>query len=206
MMSCAEIALAIDASLDFLATTWRDTPIRQRSLRAAFDRDWGLLTLKNRIPSPVYRSSVVVSAIPRCAPVVGTSCVTHCRQHSPYEHPVPSAGCLFKALADKDMLREIAPGRYCLHGLLRRYAQEKLAATEAECTDAHVRHCAYFAGLADRAGTESGGPRKNLWCSRLNSEQENFEAALQWALGRPDLRLDAAQRIAPVLARYRQNP
>jgi predicted ATPase len=37
VLTCREIAHEIERGMDFLATTMRDVPERQRSLRAAFD-------------------------------------------------------------------------------------------------------------------------------------------------------------------------
>ena len=44
VLSCAEIADEIARSIDFLTTTMRDVPERQRSIRAVFDHSWHLLS------------------------------------------------------------------------------------------------------------------------------------------------------------------
>ena len=44
VLSCAEIADEIEQNIDFLATAMRDVPARHRSLRAAFDQSWRLLS------------------------------------------------------------------------------------------------------------------------------------------------------------------
>ena len=44
VLSCAEIADEIEQNIDFLATSMRDVPERHRSLRAAFDQSWRLLS------------------------------------------------------------------------------------------------------------------------------------------------------------------
>ena len=43
-LPCSEIADEIERNLDFLATSMRDVPERHRSLRAAFDQSWRLLS------------------------------------------------------------------------------------------------------------------------------------------------------------------
>ena len=48
MLSCAEIADEIERNIDFLATSMRDVPERHRSLRAAFDQSWRLLSDEQR--------------------------------------------------------------------------------------------------------------------------------------------------------------
>jgi predicted ATPase/DNA-binding XRE family transcriptional regulator len=44
VLACAEIAQEIEYNLGFLTTSLRDVPPRHRSLRAAFDHSWRLLT------------------------------------------------------------------------------------------------------------------------------------------------------------------
>jgi hypothetical protein len=52
MLSLSEIAAQIagesEAGIDFLTADWRDMPERQRSMRAVFDRSWGLLSERER--------------------------------------------------------------------------------------------------------------------------------------------------------------
>src|SRR5438046_604753 len=48
VLSVQEVANEIQKSLDFLETDQRDLPERQRSLRAAFDYSWKLLTEQER--------------------------------------------------------------------------------------------------------------------------------------------------------------
>jgi predicted ATPase len=44
VLPCAEIADEIEGNIDFLATSMRGVPERHRSLRAAIDHSWRLLT------------------------------------------------------------------------------------------------------------------------------------------------------------------
>ena len=48
ILSCAEIADEIEGNIDFLATSMRDVPERQRSLRVTIDQSWRLLTDEQR--------------------------------------------------------------------------------------------------------------------------------------------------------------
>ena len=43
-----EVVQEIERNLDFLATSLRDVPERHRSLRAAFDHSWRLLSAAER--------------------------------------------------------------------------------------------------------------------------------------------------------------
>jgi transcriptional regulator with XRE-family HTH domain len=48
VLTCNEIAQEIESSLDFLTTSMRDVPRRQRSLRATFNHSWRLLSADER--------------------------------------------------------------------------------------------------------------------------------------------------------------
>ncbi len=49
VLTCREIAHEIERGMDFLATSMRDVPERQRSLRAAFDHSWNLLAWMSEV-------------------------------------------------------------------------------------------------------------------------------------------------------------
>ncbi|RIK46585.1 MAG: hypothetical protein DCC57_15335 [Chloroflexi bacterium] len=197
MMACAEIADAIDAGLDFLETTWRDLPARQRSLRASFDDSWGRLRQEEQ--EALACLSVFGGEFGHAAAraVVGALCAHRCRQDAAGERPRPSAGCLFRAFVEQAWLYEVAPGRYRLHGLLRRYAEEKLSQHAAEHAATRLRFCAYFAGLVERVEAARGGPQAEEWRERLHRERHNLETAHTWALSLAD----AAPEVAACLAR-----
>jgi transcriptional regulator with XRE-family HTH domain len=57
VLTCREIAHEIERGMDFLATTMRDVPERQRSLRAAFDHSWSLLSADSRADLSGMRGS-----------------------------------------------------------------------------------------------------------------------------------------------------
>ncbi|MCC6168434.1 MAG: hypothetical protein IT329_14520 [Caldilineaceae bacterium] len=200
VMACAEIADAIDAGLDFLETTWRDLPARQRSLRAGFDHNWGRLSHEEREALAclsVFRGEFGHAA---ARAVVGALCAHRCRQDAADERPRPSAGCLFRAFVEQAWLQEVAPGRYRLHGLLRRYAEEKLSRGAAEHAAIRLRFCTHFAGLAERAEAARAGPQAEEWRDRLRLERLNLETAHAWALSLADAAPDVAHRLARALA------
>src|SRR5438552_17118822 len=67
VLSCAEIADEIEGNIDFLATSMRDVPERHRSLRAALDQSWRLLTDEQR--SAFSRLSALRGSFDRVDPV-----------------------------------------------------------------------------------------------------------------------------------------
>src|SRR5689334_21532937 len=70
MLCCAEIADVIEGNMDILATSMRDVPERHRSLRAAIDQSWRLLTDQQR--SAFSRLSVFRGSFDRSAAVAVT--------------------------------------------------------------------------------------------------------------------------------------
>ena len=109
VLSCAEIADEIEGNIDFLATSMRDVPERHRSLRAAIDQSWRLLTDEQR--SAFSRLSVFRGSFDRGAAVAVTGADLR----------------LLSELVAKSLLRRPDFGRFELHELLRQYAAEQLA-------------------------------------------------------------------------------
>src|SRR5947209_7039307 len=134
MLSCAQIAAEIEQNIDFLATSMRDVPERHRSLRAAFDQSWTLLS--GRQQDALARLSVLRGDFDRAA----ASAV---------------AGADLRLLSDlvsKSLVRRSDFGRYELHELVRQYSVEKLAAESSDALagtrERHSRH--YLGALNER--------------------------------------------------------
>ena len=119
VLSCAEIADEIEQNIDFLATSMRDVPERHRSLRAAFDQSWRLLSGEQQ--DVLARLSVLRGDFGREAAAAVADADLR----------------LLSELVSKSLVRRSDFGRYELHELLRQYAAEKLAAEspDALCSD-----------------------------------------------------------------------
>ena len=103
----AEIVRQIEQSLDFLASSYRDLPERQRSLRSVFEYSWQLLSQDEQAALAqlsVFTGGFALEAVDA---VLGDR--------------TPLAD-----LADKSLLQRLPGGRFDLHPLLRHYAAEKL--------------------------------------------------------------------------------
>lgn len=163
LLPVSEIAAEIQRNLDFLTSSLRDVPDRHRSLRAAFEYSWSLL------------SNGEQQALAALALLSG-----------PFEREaaeqVAGAGLLELAgLLDKSLLARAPGGRYELHPLLRQYAREKLEASGA-LENAQVRlleYCCQRTRLLDQAYQQG---QVEAWRSGLEGEQANCETALQFAL------------------------
>jgi predicted ATPase/DNA-binding SARP family transcriptional activator len=114
VLPCAEIAQQIEHNLDLLATTSADRPERHRSLRAAFEYSWNLLSINER------------KAAKKLAVFQGSF------RHEAAEKVAGAPLTLLFALVDKSLLRRSAAGRFEMHSLVRQYIIDKLNAGEID--------------------------------------------------------------------------
>jgi predicted ATPase/DNA-binding SARP family transcriptional activator len=170
MLTPAEIAAEIEGEssrgLDLLQTEGQDLPDRQRSMRAVFDRSWGLLADRERqvlAGLSVFRGSFTLEAARQ---VTGASLRA------------------LRALMDRSLLQRGAGGRYTIHELLRQYAGEKLADTPAAAQAAHDRHSAYFAAAAEQWRLDLQGSRHRLALAEMGAEGGNLRGAWDWSAAR----------------------
>ena len=85
--------------------------------------------------------------------------------------------------------------RYRLLEVLRLYGAERLAET-GRTQDVRGRHASYFLTMAETASPELFTAKQVAWLDRLESDYENFRAAMAWALesdhGETALRITSA--------------
>jgi serine/threonine protein kinase/predicted ATPase len=163
MLSLPEIAKEIGQHIDFLETSLRDVPERQRSMQAVFDYAWKSLTERER---EVLRGlSVFSGGFTRDAAqqVTGASLRD------------------LMGLVDKSLLYRAPTGRYSMHELLRQYAQGKLFKTDEEKI-IRGRHLEYHLALAEQFDREWSSAGQAGWMQRIGVEIENIRAALAWSI------------------------
>jgi predicted ATPase/DNA-binding SARP family transcriptional activator len=170
MLTPAEIAAELEGEggrgLDLLQTDRPDLPLRQRSMRAVFDRSWGLLAAPERqvlAALSVFRGSFALDAARQ---VAGASLRA------------------LRVLMDRSLLQRAAAERYAMHELLRQYAEERLAAAPGAAQEAHDRHSAYFATALERWWADLQGPRHQPALAEVGAESGNLRAAWDWAVER----------------------
>lgn len=165
-LPCSEIADEIERNVGFLETSMQDVPERHRSLRAAFDQSWRLLSGdERRVFSrlAVFRGTFARDA---AAAVAGAGLAE------------------LHALVSKSLVRRAGLGRFELHELIRQYAAERLAAEQAELADARESHARFYIGmLADRADVLLGEDMMEAR-DELRVEIDNLRAAAEWAVAR----------------------
>ena len=174
VLPCAEIADEIERGLDFLSTSARDVPERHRSLRAACDQSWRLLTDSSATSSSGCRSSAAASLARERRRWPGRTC-----GRSP-----TSSGSRWCA--------GLELGRFEIHELLRQYAAGRLAERPGEAAP-RVRGPR---GVLPRPlAVASGGPARSAGAAEardeLRGELADLRAAAEWAAVHWD---DAAAR------------
>jgi predicted ATPase/DNA-binding NarL/FixJ family response regulator len=164
IMPCAEIAREVERSLDILTTTTRNVPEKHRSMRAAFERSWDLLTGEEQAEFrklSVFRGGFTREAAEQIA---GATLRT------------------LSALVDKSLLRVDRNGRYDLHELLRQYSAERLAGSSEEAEQIHDRHCSYYARFMERQWSRLTGSEIKSSLHDINIELDNVRAGWEWAV------------------------
>ncbi len=162
-LSVREIAAQIDAGLDFLTTSQRDTSQRHKSLRAVFEHSWKLLSGQEQqvySQMSVFHGSFQKEAALR---VAGASL------------------SVILAFVDKSLLQWNGSGRYEVHELLRQYAHEKLdKALEEKAAKLHYEYYVEF--VRQRAQQlKTRGDERLL--REIGDELENLRSMFVWAIG-----------------------
>jgi predicted ATPase len=166
ILTPAEIAAEIEASLDFLETDLRDVPERQRSMRAVFDHSWNLLTAREQ--AVMQTLSVFRGGFGReAAQQVAGATLRELR-----------------VLVDKSLLGRDPAGRYGIHELLRQYAADKLGEVPAEEAAARDRHCTHYAYFLQQREAQLVGRGQKQALAEIGAEIENVRAAWDWAVAR----------------------
>ena len=182
VLNCREIAAEIERSVDFLTTTMRDVPERQRSLRAVFDHSWELLTEEEQ--EALCQLSLFRGGFRRKAAqaVAGANLST------------------LSALVAKSLVRRRASGRYDLHELIRQYAMEQLQVNAQLWAATKERYAAFYLGLAETAEPHLKGANQLEWLDRLEQEHDNFRAVLKWSREDDSTKASGAPLVALQLA------
>ena len=164
ILTCEEIAGEIEGSMDFLVTSLRDAPERQRSLRAAFDHSWNLLSDEER--TALSRLAVFQGGFERQAAedVAGAS--------------LP----LLMALISKSLVHREESGRYGLHEVIRQYALAHLS-DDAQGEAMRDRHSDFYLSLLRDRESDLKGAAQRVALNELKREIDNVRGAWGWAAG-----------------------
>jgi predicted ATPase/transcriptional regulator with XRE-family HTH domain/Tfp pilus assembly protein PilF len=180
LLTPPEIAQEISRDLDFLTSSLRDIPERHRSMRAAFDYSWNLLSEEEQ------RGLMSLSIFPGSFTRQAAAAIT-------------DAGLtLLSALVDKSLLRTASPGRYDLHELIGAYAADKLHSDPGERLQIQARFAAYYLGfLHDREEQIFRSPGA---VAEVYGALENIRMAWKWAVQQGEV--DLLEKSLPGLAGF----
>ncbi len=111
-------------------------------------------------------------------------------------------------LVDKSMLQPVqtenGEPRFRMLETLREYFLEKLRASGEEQA-IYERHTLYFLKLAELGEVALVGSEQKAWLDRLETEHDNFRAALAWAIAKMNL-ANAEKNIAPATLEINLDP
>lgn len=165
-LSPAAIVDAITSNPDFLATTRRDVPRQQRSMRAVFDYSWQLL-------SPRAQRALAHASIFRGG-----------FDHAAAREVIGGAASESEQLVAHSLLELDTSGRYTLHELVREFAAEKLA-QDGVTERVRARHGSYYLALLSEL--DHGGGQDEGRMRVVQANLDNVRRAWRWALAGPHL-------------------
>ncbi|MBL8055382.1 MAG: tetratricopeptide repeat protein [Anaerolineales bacterium] len=181
-MACPAIAAEIRRGLDFLASTQRDVPERQRSLRVVMEASWRALTPAER------RAFAGLAAFPASFSAAAAEAVAE------------AAPATLSALVNKSLVRQSAD-RFELHEVLRHFAREALTAEPERAAGLAARQGTYYAGWLSEIFPEArGGTAEGPALTAIAAELPNLRAAWHWATA--ERRSAELGRLFPGLYRF----
>jgi predicted ATPase/DNA-binding SARP family transcriptional activator len=175
-MSLAELGERLDRRFGLLTGGSRTSLPRQRTLRAAFDWSFELLSAAEQVALmrlSVFSGSFDLEAAEAvcCQEAVSTGEVAD----------------LAGSLVDKSLVvaeRSSGSLRYSLLETVRQYGAERLVATGGEAALGRARsaHAEYYLQLAERAEPMILGADQARWLKKLDPDWDNIRAALDYFL------------------------
>lgn len=157
--TCYEIQTQILESLDALASTMRDLPLRHQSLRAMFERSWELLSSDEQ---DVIKQLAVFRAgfTPEAANQVVEAKLTELTN-----------------LQDKSFLRRDATGRFDLHPLIGQFSREKLSQDLFQQEKVLEKFICFFGGFLQEAGQKLKTSQQPKYLDSMRREFANIQFA-----------------------------
>jgi len=192
LLSLPVLLARLDKPLDVLTRGGPDRPVRQQTLRNTITWSHDLLSPEEQC---LFRRLAVFSG--GCTLEAAEAV---CTAPGEMASPVMEVAA---SLVDKSLLQSVKQeseeGQLLMLGTLREYALERLAAC-GELERTRDAHAAYYLALAEQAEQALLDMRRRRWLERLEREQANLRAALEWLLERQGI--EAALRLAGALCQF----
>jgi non-specific serine/threonine protein kinase len=188
-----QVLSRLDSSLTLLTGGSRSAPPRLRTLQAALDWSYDLLSLPERVffrRLAVFAGGWDLDAVAEGSrPSRSAGCDVWGQAHAevtstPAEDTDHDPIDVLTHLVDRSLVVATASDagtRYRLLEPVRQYAVRRLAEA-GEAALAQKRHAAWYLALVEQAATELRGPAQLDWLLRLDMEAENVRSALRWAV------------------------
>ena len=179
-LSPEQIAARMDDRFALLTGGSRTAEPRQRTLRAAMDWSYDLLTPRER--RIFERLSVFAGGFTLEA--AAFACLTPlalASRRASLDMLDSLTQLLDKSLLYRVAAMETGTDRFDLLETLRQYGQEKLQANGEEA-EVQSRHRDFYLMLAEQAQAEGQGKKQAAWYDCLEREGANLRAALAWSL------------------------
>jgi predicted ATPase/class 3 adenylate cyclase len=160
--------------LDMLASTARDIPERQRTLRGAIEWSWDLLDVSERRLFSRFAVFVAGAMLPQIEAI------------APGEELGRDVLDVLSALVEHSLVRQSEihdEPRFRMLVTIREYALEKLEES-GEREEMARRHAAAYLSLAEEARPHLQGPEQKRSLDQLELEHDNLRAALETTIAR----------------------
>jgi non-specific serine/threonine protein kinase len=208
VLNVTQVADRLDDRFRLLTGGSRTALPRQQTLRATLDWSYNLLSKPERRTLrclSVFSAGCTLEAAEAIAGVGdsasggsgagGPGVGTDTRYLTPLltppagenNHPTPdtvSVLDLLSQLVDKSLVlvdKSVAEPRYAMPETVRQYGRDRLVEAE-EAREARERHFSWFLTLAQTAESELLGARQVEWLTRLEADNADLRAALEWGL------------------------
>lgn len=180
-LSPAALLTRLGKRLETLTGGARDLPARQQTLRATIA--WSYQLLDPAEQALFARLGVFVG---------GWTLAAAEALASDEQLGAEQIQGLLEGLVEKSLIKLVVEPadepRFTMLETLREYALERLAA-QGEQEQLRQRHTQYFVALGEQAEPELHGPAVRSWMDRLEADQDNLRAALEWCRTTGDAQL-----------------
>jgi tetratricopeptide (TPR) repeat protein len=166
-----DILQELENGLDFLANSYPDVPLRQRSLQATFEHSWNLITTQEQVT--LSQLSTFPGRFDRQAAQIIAD----------------ASPSMLTALCDKSLLEQTlvdhTTGRvqYQIHELIQQYVTEKSKLNPAQIERTRDRFCSFYMDFLNQRDTQvmSAEVRREA-TQEVKTEFFNIRLAVDWAI------------------------
>jgi len=188
-----------ESPLRLLTSGARDMPARQQTLRSAIQWSYDLLNADEQRTFRWLSVFVGGCTLEAASIVTSNQSAVISGKESDTDHLSLLTLDLATSLVNKSLLRQHETDgepRLTMLETIREFGLDELTRTH-ELESARRAHANYYLSFVEEAETHLTGADQKAWLKRLDREQDNLRAALQWAIDHREV--EFAQRMAGAL-------